>query len=116
MSNYFKQEYQLAPLVEDLYAVLEKHLGQTNTFKRVVFDNNDVQDAFRAATVIYTVLSSGNRQSQSYCSERLDINRNTLRKNLRLNKYLEPLSYALFPSRPQDLYALKCKMGLVKRG
>jgi DNA-binding protein Fis len=113
---YFKQEYQLDPLVEDLYAVIEKHVGPTNGIKRVSTDFHNMHDALSAALVIYATLSGGNRQSQLACSYRLGINRNTLRKNLRGNKYLEPLAYALFPATRQDLYALKCKMGLVRNG
>jgi len=116
MSNYFPQEYQLAPLVEDLYAVIEKHLGPASGLKRVSVDYDDIHDATRAALIIYATLSGGNRQSQLGCANRLGINRNTLRKNLRANKYLEPLAYALFPPVKQDLYALKCKMGLASRG
>jgi DNA-binding protein Fis len=113
---YFKQEYQLDPLVEDLYAVIEKHVGPTNGMKRVSIDYDNMHDALRAALIIYATLSGGNRQSQLGCSDRLGINRNTLRKNLRGNKYLEPLAYALFPVGKQDLYALKCKMGLNRNG
>jgi DNA-binding protein Fis len=113
---YFKQEYKLDPLVEDLFAVLEKHCGPTNGMKRVSIDYDNMHDALRAALIIYATLSGGNRQSQLGCSGRLGINRNTLRKNLRHNKYLEPLTYALFPATKQDLYALKCKMGLNRNG
>ena len=112
--SYFNQEYMLSPLVVEFFKVLEDHYGQTNGMRKVSLNYNDVQDAAKAAVVIYAALAAGNNQSKKRCAMRIGMNRNTLNKVMRANEYLSQVDDALFPSEKQDLYALKCKMGLAR--
>jgi DNA-binding NtrC family response regulator len=115
MTNYFQQEYQLDPLVEDLYAVLEKHCGNPTQMFKLTANAHDIQDAVMAALIIWAALAK--RGVQTDTSERLKINRNTLRKHIRNNKYLAVVCEPLFNRDPmRDMLALKCKMGLNRNG
>jgi DNA-binding NtrC family response regulator len=115
MTNYFQQEYQLDPLVEDLYAVLEKHCGNPTQPWKLASKATDAEEAMLAALIIWAALAK--RGVQISTSEKLGITRTTLTRRIRDNKYLSPVAEPLFDRDPmRDMLALKCKMGLNRNG
>ena len=114
MSNYFTQEYQLAPLVEDLYAVIEKHCGNPTQPWKLSSSAVDARNAMMAALILWAAFNK--RGVQNKTADKLGITRTTLSRILKSNKYIFPVAEPLFNRDPtRDMYALKCKMGLVKR-
>jgi hypothetical protein len=100
----------LDPMVKDLYAVIEKHHGHPS-FAAGKPSLHTMQDAVAAAAVIWACMMP--KANQVRVSDRLDINRNTLRRYLSDNNFL-------FHAREQilvegyDKYLLKQRMGLTK--
>ena len=110
MSNYFEHEYKLSPLVEDIYALINKHYGNPLGYKKLKGDKEDLFQAVNAALIIWGALAA--KGTQLGASEKLGINRNTVRKMIKNNKYLEPVRSDLFKTNDYDAYAMKNKMRL----
>jgi DNA-binding protein Fis len=117
MSNYFEHEYKLDPLVEGMFHAFEQQNGPCITPYKNSADLEDFVNAATAAAIIWAILNC--KGSQIMAAKKLGINRNTLRKHIVNNKYLQPVvdsGFLVCKKYTYPAYELKCKMGLNRNG
>jgi hypothetical protein len=119
---YFKQDIRpqveqdrfLEPLVEDLYAVIEKHCGDPTSYHKLDGNHHKIHFATMAALIIWAAMAS--KCNKVKASNKIGINRNTLHMHMKNNKYIEPVKDLIFDKDNIFMDVLKCRMGLNKNG
>ena len=104
---------KLEPLVEDLYGIIERYCGNPLAPYKLKGNERDLHYAMMAALIIWSGFAS--RGSQTLSAEKIKVNRNTIRKHLRENKYLEPINGIIFGNRQNNFHIIKHQLGLENR-